>query len=222
MRIRSIVPVLVLSTAACAGTSSPPQASQPQASAPPLSAEAIEAGIRTGGMRNEPYSRADVEFMTGMIAHHAQAVVMAGWAPSHGASDGLQRYCERIVVGQRDEIGLAMDWLGERGEPLPDPAMAAHGHAMPGMDHGMLTPGMLTAAQMAELDAARGIEFDRLFLQYMIMHHEGALAMVDELFKSYGAAQDEFIFKFANDVFADQSSEITRMQAMLDALSSGG
>jgi len=172
-------------------------------------------------MRNQPYVEADVHFMSGMISHHSQAVVMAGWAPSHGASDGLQRLCARILVGQSDEIRMMQDWLRERGLPVPD-SNSIHGHMMPGMDRPMLMPGMLTDEQMAELDAARGEDFDRLFLTYMIMHHGGALTMVDDLFNSYGAAQDDVVFKFANDVFVDQSTEIDRMQRMLDALPAGG
>lgn len=159
--------------------------------------------------------------MSGMIMHHAQAVVMAGWAPSHDASEMLQRYTERIVVGQRDEIVLMQEWLEDHGRQVPDP-LGEQGHSMMAMAADALMPGMLNANQMAELDAARGADFDRLFLQYMIMHHEGALTMVDVLFNSYGAAQDDFVFKLANDIFADQSSEITRMREMLDGMSPGG
>jgi uncharacterized protein (DUF305 family) len=213
-----IAPAVAIVLGACGGSSAVPGRPQPAGDALRGAVDQLPAALA----RNEPVSGADVHFMTGMIAHHAQAVIMAGWAPSHGASAELRRLCERIVVGQRDEIAIMQAWLRERGQPVPDAETAAHGHAMPGMDHGALMPGMLTPAQMAELDAARGVEFDRLFLQYMIMHHEGALTMVDELFDSYGAAQDDVVFKFANDVFADQSSEITRMQSMLDARSGGG
>jgi uncharacterized protein (DUF305 family) len=167
------------------------------------------------------FTEADVHFMTGMIAHHSQAVLMAGWAKSHGASDGLQRLCERIAVGQTDEIHLMQAWLRKRGQPVPD-GDPAHATMMPGMDHPMLMPGMLTAAQLAELDRARGVDFDRLFLTYMIMHHQGAITMVSDLFASYGAAQDDMIFKFASDVNVDQTTEIDRMNLMLAALPSGG
>jgi len=154
--------------------------------------------------------------MSGMIGHHAQAVEIAGWAPSHGASTAVMALCERIVVAQRDEIAFLQRWLRERHEPAPpaDP----RGHVMPGMDHPMLMPGMLTPAQMAQLDSARGKTFDRLFLQYMIQHHEGAITMVDQLFGAQGAAQDGPVFRFAADVHADQTTEINRMQLMLDAL----
>jgi len=169
-----------------------------------------------------PPTEADVHFMTGMIAHHAQAVVMARWAPTHGASDALKRMCERIVVGQSDEIALMRTWLGDQGEKVP-PADATHmTMTMNGMEHEMLMPGMLTDEQMKELEAARGEEFDRLFLTYMIQHHLGALTMVDELFASPGAAQDDVVYKFASDVYADQSTEIRVMQGMLDAAQSAG
>src|SRR6266566_8899252 len=120
-----------------------------------------------------PYTSADVHFMAGMISHHAQAVQIAGWAPSHGASAALRALCERIVVGQRDEIAAMQRWLREHGQPVADPD--PRGYSMPGMDHPMLMPGMLTPEQLAQLDSARGPEFDRLFLTFMIQHHRGAV-----------------------------------------------
>ncbi len=167
------------------------------------------------GLGSLPYSDADVEFMSGMIPHHAQAVVMAGWAPSHGARADVAVLCERIVVGQRDEIATMQTWLRDRGLEVPDATSTRHKMTMNGMTHEMLMPGMLTDEEMAELDRARGPEFDRLFLLGMIKHHQGAIDMVDKLFKSYGAAQDELVFKFASDVYADQSTEISRMNEML-------
>ena len=164
-----------------------------------------------------PYSDADVDFMTGMIPHHAQAVIMAGWAPTHGARHDVAVLCERIVVGQRDEIHLMQTWLRDRGLSVPDEHSTRMHMKMPnGMEHDMLMPGMLTDEEMATLDKARGPEFDRLFLQGMIKHHQGAIDMVDVLMKSYGAAQDDTVFKFANDVFADQNIEIDRMKQMLE------
>src|SRR5439155_159846 len=145
-----------------------------------------------------PYTAADVRFMAGMIGHHAQAVLMAGWAPSHGASPAVRVLCERIVVAQNDEIAFV--------QPA-DP----RGHVMPGMDHPMLMPGMLTPDQMAQLDAARGPDFDRRFLRFMIQHHRGAITMVSELLSAPGAAQDGPVFRFAADVNADQTTEIDRM-----------
>jgi len=163
-----------------------------------------------------PYTAADVRFMAGMIGHHAQAVLMAGWAPSHGASPSVRILCERIVVAQNDEIAFVQRWLREHNELVPpaDP----RGHVMPGMDHPVLMPGMLTPEQMTQLDAARGPGFDRLFLRFMIQHHRGAITMVNELLSAPGAAQDGPVFRFAADVNADQTTEIDRMSRMLDAL----
>ena len=161
------------------------------------------------------FTAADVHFMSGMIGHHAQAVLMAGWAPSHGASPALRALCERIVVGQRDEIAFMQRWLRERHLEVPD-GDPAHVR-MPGMEHPMM-PGMLTPEQLDQLDAARGTEFDRLFLTFMIQHHQGAITMVETLMGSPGAAQDEYVFKFAADVNADQTTEIDRMNLMLENL----
>jgi uncharacterized protein (DUF305 family) len=165
----------------------------------------------------QPYSEADVEFMAGMIPHHAQAVIMAGWAASRGARPDVRVLCERILVGQRDEIELMRNWLRDRGERVPEPNATRHRMKMNGMEHDMLMPGMLSDEEMAQLDRARGPEWDRLFLAGMIRHHEGALKMVDDLFEAYGALQDDDLYKFASDVYADQSIEIERMEKMLAA-----
>jgi uncharacterized protein (DUF305 family) len=167
------------------------------------------------GLGRLPFSDADVEFMSGMIPHHAQAVIMAGWAPSHGARQDVAILCERIVVAQRDEIAMMQTWLGDRGQDVPDAASTRHKMTMNGMTHEMLMPGMMSDEEMAALDRAHGPEFDRLFLTGMIKHHQGAIDMVDTLFKSYGAAQDETVYKFASDVYADQSIEIDKMHEML-------
>lgn len=164
-----------------------------------------------------PYTDADIDFMTGMIPHHAQAVIMGSWAPSHGARADVAILCARIVVGQTDEIALMQTWLADRGLPVPDAKSTRMKMKMNDVEHDMLMPGMLSDEEMAELDRARGPEFDRLFLIGMIKHHQGAIDMVTELLKAYGAAQDETMFKFANDVYADQSIEIDRMKQMLDA-----
>jgi uncharacterized protein (DUF305 family) len=157
--------------------------------------------------------------MSGMIHHHAQALLMAGWAPTHGASPSVRALCERIVVGQGDEIALIQRWLGDRHEAVPQ-VDSTH-HMMPGMDHSPLMPGMLTADQLALLDRARGPEFDRLVLASMIEHHKGALTMVDQLFASQGAGEEEGVYRFASDVYADQSTEIERMERMLITLAPG-
>jgi uncharacterized protein (DUF305 family) len=158
--------------------------------------------------------------MSGMIDHHAQAVLMAGWAPTHGASAPVRILCERIVVGQRDEIALMQRWLRERHQTVPEGN--PRGQMMPGMDTPMLMPGMLTPEQLAQLDSARGPAFDRLFLRDMIQHHRGAITMVNQLLATEGAAQDGIVFTFANGVFADQTTEIARMNRMRDAMSLGG
>jgi uncharacterized protein (DUF305 family) len=161
------------------------------------------------------YTAADVHFMSGMIYHHAQAVLMAGWAPTHDASPSVRALCERIVVGQRDEIALMQRWLRDRHEEVPD-LSGAH-DMMPEMNPGTMMPGMLTGEQLAQLDRARGPEFDRLFLTFMIQHHNGAITMVNQLF-GQGAGEEEKVFRFASDVYADQTTEIARMQGTLATL----
>jgi len=175
-----------------------------------------------------PYTAADVRFMQGMIGHHRQAVVMAGWAQTHAASSDVRALAERIGVAQTDEIATMATWLRERGETVPEPEAMLHhaGMDMPGMESAGAPmpgnmpgnmPGMLSATQMKQLDAARGAEFDRLFLTFMIQHHTGALTMLDQLFASPGGGLEENVFKFASDVSADQSTEIARMHSMLAA-----
>jgi uncharacterized protein (DUF305 family) len=161
-----------------------------------------------------------VHFVTGMISHHAQAIVMAGWAESHGASPAIRTLCARIINAQSDEITLMQRWLADRGQPVPEAKPLPVKMKMGGMEHEMLMPGMLTEEQMRRLDAARGGEFDRLFLTFMIQHHQGAVTMVDQLMASPGAAQDEAVYKFASDIYADQTTEIERMRKMLLTLPS--
>ena len=165
----------------------------------------------------QPYSQADVDFMAGMIPHHAQAVLIAGWAASHGARPDVRVLCERMVVAQRDEIEFMRTWLRDRAQTVPAPDATHHRMKMNGVEHDMLMPGMLNPTELAQLDKARNAEWDRLFLTFMIRHHEGALKMVDDLFESYGALQDEDMYKFASDLYADQTIEIERMQKMLAA-----
>ncbi|MES2176735.1 MAG: DUF305 domain-containing protein [Gemmatimonadota bacterium] len=174
-------------------------------------APTVGAQAKAGPTRSE----ADVNFMQGMIPHHAQAVLIAGWAASHGARDDVRILCERIVVGQKDEIALMRYWLKEKGEDVPAPDATHMKMKMNGMIHDMLMPGMLNEAQLAELDKARGSDFDRLFLTAMIAHHEGAIAMVDELLNSKNAAQDDIVYRMSSDVYADQTTEIERMTKML-------
>ncbi len=167
-----------------------------------------------------PYNEADVAFMQGMIPHHAQAVLMAKMASTHGAREDVRILSERILVAQSDEIALMRNWLRDRAQVVPATDATHHKHTMNGVAHDMLMPGMLTPEEMAALDKARGPEWNRLFLAGMIKHHEGALSMVDDLFEAYGALQDDDMFKFASDVYADQTTEIDFMQKMLNAMSS--
>jgi uncharacterized protein (DUF305 family) len=184
------------------------------------SSPAAIAQARTDSARH-PYTEADIHFMSGMIGHHAQAIVMANWAPTHGASPAVRRLAERIINGQQDEIGTMQRWLADREKSVPEARPTGMRMMMNGVEHDMLMPGMLTAAQMKQLDEARGPEFDRLFLVFMIQHHRGAVSMVKDLFDSYGAGQDETVFKFASDVNVDQSTEIARMEKMLLSITLG-
>jgi uncharacterized protein (DUF305 family) len=170
-----------------------------------------------------PYTAADIHFMTAMIAHHAQAIVMSEWAPTHGASRSVRILAERIINAQQDEIASMQQWLRDRRQPLPksDTAQMKMMMTMGGVEHEMLMPGMLTDAQVKQLDQARGPEFDRLFLKFMIQHHRGAITMVKQLFDTYGAGQDQTIFKVASDVNTDQNTEIARMERMLLTLTFG-
>lgn len=165
-----------------------------------------------------PPNAADVEFMTGMIPHHAQAVLIAGWAVERTSQPSVKVLSQRIIVAQKDEIAMMQLWLQDRKQPVPAADATHHVMVHEGTEHRMLMPGMLSDEELRRLQAASGPEFDRLYLAFMIRHHEGALTMVETLFKAYGAAQDETVFRFASDVFADQTTEIDRMQQMLAAL----
>ena len=164
----------------------------------------------------EPFSEADVGFMSGMIPHHAQAVLICGMGGLPWRADGrahaLRAHRRRL---RRDEIEMMRNWLRDRGEAVPAADATHHRMKMHGVEHDMLMPGMLTPEDLAQLDKARNAEWDALFLKAMIRHHEGALKMVDDLFESHGAMQDEDVFKFVSDVYADQTAEIERMQKML-------
>lgn len=248
--------------AACSSTqpAATPPTSQPTAAQPDHAAlEALYAQRQMEAKMN--FTQADVDFMTGMIGHHAQALIMSNLSPKNGANPEVQRLSARIINAQNDEIAAMQRWLRERGQPVPvvevdglnliitmtDPDAepsgdmgemdhgegemdhAAMGHDMGGMDHGDMPmhdhsgmAGMLSPAQLEELAAARGAEFDRLFLTYMIQHHSGAVTMVDDLFAADGAANDEAAFKLASDINVDQKTEIARMYKMLGQLREAG
>jgi uncharacterized protein (DUF305 family) len=191
------------------------------------------ADVRPDSARHG-YTAADVRFIHHMLAHHAQALAMTSLVPARTTRPDMRLLAERIDVSQKSEIAMMQRWLKARGEEIPD--FAAHhdmsGHVMTGHDMstpaastagtsmhgmlmpGMLMPGMLTPEQMAALSSASGPEFDRLFLEGMIQHHEGALVMVADLFATQGAGQESEIFRFASDVDADQRAEIKRMRTM--------
>jgi uncharacterized protein (DUF305 family) len=208
----------VCALAACSGHT----ATNSGAAAPaPASAQGEAAALaraRADSIRY-PYTAADVHFMQGMIGHHSQAIAMASWAPSHGAGSSVRILAERIINAQQDEIATMQQWLSDRHQAVPEAKAGPMKMMMNGKEHEMLMPGMLTAEQMHQLDLAKGPAFDRLFLTDMIQHHKGAVSMVQDLFGTYGAAQDEVIFKFANDVNVDQTTEIARMEKMLSAQS---
>ena len=194
----------------CRSTARTQQPAIVQPGAPGETARVISAEQATdlSAVRHTP---ADVQFMQGMIGHHAQALEMSALVPSRTANEDIRKLAQRIEISQADEIRMMREWLQARGAPLPDEhAHHAHGAA--------LMPGMLTPDEMKRLAAATGAQFDELFLAGMIKHHEGALTMVQELFEKPGAGQEPDIFAFASDVDADQRMEIDRMGALLARL----
>jgi len=159
-------------------------------------------------LSNVQATKADIEFMQGMIHHHLQAIDMTDLLARNTQNDDMRKLGLRMSLSQSDEIKMMRRWLEARGQAAPDD----HAQHMP--DAPMM-PGMLSREEMATLAAAKGRGFDRLFLEGMIKHHRGALVMVDELFKTPGAGQQSDIFAFATDIEADQRADIDRMTAML-------
>lgn len=186
-----------------------PQIVQPGAPGEAPKTITAEQARNLSRVRHTP---ADVAFMQGMIGHHAQAVEMTALRAERSTSNEMRLLCLRIEISQADEIKAMEGWLTARGEALPDP----HAHHDAGAT---LMPGMLTAGEMDRLRDAKGAAFDRLFLELMIKHHEGALVMVERLFATPGAGQESAIFAFASDVVDDQRAEIDRMSALLKELS---
>lgn len=158
------------------------------------------------------HTAADVTFMQGMLAHHAQALEMTSLVPARTTSPDIVKLAERIAASQADEMTMMREWLASRGATPDDAHAHHHGHHDAA---GTLMPGMLTADEMAELRAAEGSRFDELFLAGMIRHHEGALVMVRTLLETPGAGQEPELFAFVSDVEADQGMEIRRMRRML-------
>jgi uncharacterized protein (DUF305 family) len=175
-----------------------------------------------------PHTAADVAFMQGMVAHHEQALAMTALTRTHTRNAELATMAERMDVSQRDEIVILKRWLdqssasssgkptssgGHAGHGMTTPTPSASASASPGMAHSM--PGMLTGPELAQLGAARDGEFDRLFLQYMIRHHEGAISMVEELLTGGEGGQASDVFLLAQHMSSDQGLEIARMKSML-------
>jgi len=212
--LRTTAALLLVLSAAAAGASGTRAEYERSAVAPIAGGERASVPDTTVDAQHA-YTTADIQFMNGMIAHHAQALLMAGWAASHGASPSILTLTSRITNAQQDEITGMQKWLRDRHRPVPEANPHGMTMKMDGMEHTMLMPGMLTEAQLKQLDDARGKEFDQLFLTFMIQHHQGAVTMVTNLFDTYGAAQDVSVFKLASDISADQTTEIERMQKML-------
>lgn len=206
---------------ACSTTAkAPATAATPVAAERPPAADTTMAGMHDmagmAGMNATPvkipagalYTEADVRFMQGMIAHHAQAIYMSRMAAAHGASPHLLKFANKIDQSQQAEIRLMQGWLRANGQEAPDTSSWRH----------MMMPGMLTAEQLRQLDSSKGADFDRQFLTLMIQHHRGALQMVKDLLAAPGAAQDVDVSVFANDVDVVQTAEIGTMLQMLNAL----
>ncbi|WP_142715627.1 DUF305 domain-containing protein [Fodinibius sediminis] len=172
------------------------------------------------------FTEADVNFMIGMIAHHAQALVMSRLAPENNARPSVQRLAARIINAQKDEIVSMQQWLRDRDQPVPEIEidgldLMIEINGKPYTKYRKMR-GVLSQEQLQELDEAQGSEFDRLFLKYMIEHHSGAVYMVENLFATDGAAQDNEAFKLASDIQVDQRTEIDRMTLMLERLTKSG
>lgn len=172
------------------------------------------------------FTQDHVKFMTGMIAHHAQALIMSRLAPENNAGPQVSTLASRIINAQKDEIKTMQQWLRLRGQPVPEVHIDGLNLHIKGlgedhmkMDHTTMA-GMLSPLELQELSEARGDEFDRLFLTFMIDHHKGAVTMVENLFDTRGAGQDEAAFRLATDIQVDQRTEIARMERMLADLAS--
>ncbi len=213
------VAVLAGAMAACGSTAAGRVQTTPTVAAA-AQADLVAIAKAQADSARYPYTSADVHFMSAMIGHHAQAIQMADWAPTHGARSSVRILAERIINAQQDEITTMQRWLADRRQRVPEAIPQGMKMMMDGVEHVMLMPGMLTPDQLTQLDQSRGTEFDRRFLTFMIQHHRGAVTMVKELLGTHGAAQDEIVYRFASDVNVDQATEIDRMEKMLAALSS--
>ncbi len=210
----------VLAVAGCSGAAGNSGETAPEPTAEDAAFEALYQARQDSAMML--FTDADVRFMTGMIGHHGQALVMSALAPTNGAGSTIRTLTARIINAQKDEIATMQQWLRDRGQVVPEVQITGTMMIVHGPEYAMHMPGMLTAAQLRELEAAQGSEFDRVFLTYMIQHHEGAVTMVHELFATDGAGLDELVFKIASDIQADQTTEIARMELMLEEMATPG
>jgi uncharacterized protein (DUF305 family) len=212
--------LMVLAAAGCSGATGNGPEPAPEPTAEDAEFEALYLARMDSAMML--YTDADVRFMTGMIGHHGQALVMSALAPTNGAGSSIRRLTARIINAQKDEIATMQQWLRDRGQTVAEIEITGTTMMVHGPEYAMHMPGMLTAEQLRELETAQGSEFDRLFLTYMIQHHEGAVTMVHELFATDGAGLDEVVFKMASDIQADQTTEIARMELMLEEMTTPG
>jgi uncharacterized protein (DUF305 family) len=215
-----IAVLAILAAAGCSGATGGSAEPAPQPAAENAEFEALYRARQDSAMML--YTEADVRFMTGMIGHHGQALVMAALAPTNDASPSIQTLTARVINAQKDEIATMQQWLRDRGQTVPEVEITGTTMMVHGPEYAMHMPGMLTEEQLGELEAAQGSEFDSLFLTYMIQHHEGAVTMVHELFATDGAGIDEVVFKLASDIQADQTAEIARMESMLEEMTNQG
>ncbi|WP_246043162.1 DUF305 domain-containing protein [Fodinibius saliphilus] len=213
-----ITALLLMGTVACKSTDT----TSKQPNKPNSEAELEDLYWQRIEDSRNSFTNADVKFMTGMIAHHAQALVMSRLAPQNGASPQIETLTLRIINAQKDEIKTMQQWLRDRNQPVPkiqidslDLTVTINGE--PYTKYRKMK-GVLTQKQIQELAEAKDDEFDRLFLTYMIEHHAGAVSMVENLFATDGAAQDEAAFRLASDIQVDQRTEINRMFEMLNNL----
>ena len=220
MKVRILALTSLVALAAGAGAQQAPIV-EPGAPGQPSSVITPEQAIRIADTR---FTADDVHFMQDMILHHHQAVEMAALVKDRTNRQALVDAARRIDASQADEMNFMRKWLHERGQTAPDPSAEHMMQAMPAMapmsgmkgDHMAL--GMATPEQMAALAAAKGPDFDRLFLERMITHHQGAVNMAQALLKRPGAAYDPVLFEFVNDVINEQNAEIKRMNTLLVGL----
>ena len=216
---RALKSAFLLLLSACASAGPPKTIAVAPGSGIMTGSEEQRRALATADSAARAFAPADVDFMQGMIPHHAQAVKMARWAKLNGARSDLRILCGRIDIAQTDEIRMMRRWLAERRQDVPDSTAMRHVMKMAnGATHEVMMPGMLSDAEMAALEKARGSQFDRLFLTGMIRHHRGAIDMVNELFNHGNAGHDDTVFRFAADVVSDQTAEIQVMLRMLDTV----